>query len=155
MKERRLSLFRPILRCRRDGEECLAVFLERPRRIAICDGDTTFEFWHRDHVKRHVWNADHIVLLHEICRFCDNFLRVINHGSVAGMLLGKLVQYRSRHFVFICDSLWIGVREIFFVERQRRFVDRGLRLLQIGLRPFQDFFHALSFHARRDALCYH
>ena len=41
----------------------------------------------------------------------------------------------------VVRSLWIGVRKIFFVERQRRFVDGGLCLFQIGLCPFHDFFH--------------
>src|SRR4029077_672413 len=73
--------------------------------------------------------------------FRDNFLCVINHGGVVGMLLRKLTQHLGRHFVLVCDGLLIGVRKIFFVNRKRRFVDGGLCLLQIGLCPFHDFFH--------------
>ena len=79
--------------------------------------------------------------LHEISRFADNLLGVTDDCGVVGMLLGKFVEHRRRHFVFICERVVVNVGKISFVERQRSFIDGGLRLLQVGLRTLHDFFH--------------
>src|SRR4029077_18004073 len=83
----------------------------------------------------------HIVLLNEASRFRGDLLRVIDNGGVIRMLLGELAENRGGDLVFVRQRFFVGVRKIFFVERQRRFVDGGLSLLQIGLCPFHDFFH--------------
>src|SRR6266550_2122193 len=81
------------------------------------------------------------MLLHEISRLGDNFLRVTDNGGVVGMLLSKFIEYCGRYFVFICECFVICVWKIFFVKWERRFVDGCLRLLQVGLRALHDFLH--------------
>ena len=57
------------------------------------------------------------------------------------MLLSKFIEHRGRHCMFVCKGFIVGIWKIFFIERQARLIDRGLRLLQIGLRALHDFFH--------------
>ena len=56
------------------------------------------------------------------------------------MLLGQLVEHGGRDFFLVAQRRLVRVREILFVERQRGFVDGGLRRGEIGLRPFHEFF---------------
>ena len=79
--------------------------------------------------------------LNEISRFADDFLRVTHNCSVVGMLLSEFVEDCSSHLMFVCERCRVCVGKIFFVERQRRLIDRGLRLLQVRLRALHDFFH--------------
>ena len=87
------------------------------------------------------------MLFYESSGFRENFLGVTHHGGVVGMLLREFVEYCRRDLMFICKRCCVCVREIFFVKRQRRFVDRSLRLLQIRLSALHDFFHR---HVRRE-----
>ena len=79
--------------------------------------------------------------LNEVCRFSNNIFRVINNCGVVWMLLGKFVEHRSRHFIFVRWCFGVRIGEIFFVKRQRSFVDSCLRLFQVGLCALHDLFH--------------
>jgi hypothetical protein len=85
--------------------------------------------------------------LNEVRRLSNNIFRVTDNCGVVEMLLGKLVQYCSRYFMFVRQSCRICVGEKFFVKRQRSVVDISLRLLQVGLRALHDLFHR---HVRRE-----
>ena len=79
--------------------------------------------------------------MREVGRFAHNFLRVADDGIVVGMLLGQLVEHGGRDFLLVVQRGLVGVREIFFVKRERGFVDRLLGLRQIGLGALHDLFH--------------
>ena len=56
------------------------------------------------------------------------------------MLLGQLVEHGRRDFFLVAQRRLVRVREIFFVKRQRGFVDGRLGRSEVGLRPLHEFF---------------
>lgn len=97
--ERLAAFLAPVSRRGRDGVEGLAVTLERPGRVAVCDRHASLKLRHHDDLDRLVGQADEAPLAHEARDFLEIRPGLLDDRRVRRPVLGQCIQHGPNRLI--------------------------------------------------------